>query len=270
MTSGAYVHGYDPREQRRLSDQAQTLAELLHADTRYAAGSRVLEAGCGVGAQSVHLAAGSPEALITSMDISAESVAAASRRAEQAGLANVSFRVGDILHPPFEPGSFDHVFVCFVLEHLADPAAALASLGRLLVPGGTLTVIEGDHGSTFFHPDSPRARRAVQALVDAQRLAGGGDANIGRRLFPLLSGCGLVEVRVSPRLVYVDDSMPHRVQGFTLDTFTSMVAGARPQVAHLELMDMAEFDAGVADLAATAAGGGTFCYCFFKATAVKP
>ena len=37
---------------------------------------------------------------------------------------------------PFDAESFDHVFVCFVLEHLADPVAALARLRRLLRPGG--------------------------------------------------------------------------------------------------------------------------------------
>ncbi len=46
-----YVHGYDTRENVRLQDQASALVELLHHDTFYPAGSRVLEAGCGVGAQ---------------------------------------------------------------------------------------------------------------------------------------------------------------------------------------------------------------------------
>lgn len=51
-----YVHGYDIRERRRLQDRASTLVALLHSDTRYPDGSRVLEAGCGVGAQTVTLA----------------------------------------------------------------------------------------------------------------------------------------------------------------------------------------------------------------------
>ena len=45
-----YVHGYETREHVRLQDQASALVELLHRDTFYPAGSRVLEAGCGVGA----------------------------------------------------------------------------------------------------------------------------------------------------------------------------------------------------------------------------
>jgi cyclopropane fatty-acyl-phospholipid synthase-like methyltransferase len=60
--SGAYVHGYHAREHERLQDQAGTLVELLHSDTAYPAGSRVLEAGCGVGAQTVTLCRRSPDA----------------------------------------------------------------------------------------------------------------------------------------------------------------------------------------------------------------
>ncbi len=65
IMNNAYVHGYAPQERERLQDQAGTLASLLHADTAYPAGSMVLEAGCGVGAQTVTLARTSPGALFT-------------------------------------------------------------------------------------------------------------------------------------------------------------------------------------------------------------
>jgi cyclopropane fatty-acyl-phospholipid synthase-like methyltransferase len=65
-----YVHGYSKKENTRLHDQASTLTELLHQDTLYPPGSKVLEAGCGVGAQTIILARNSPEANITSVDIS--------------------------------------------------------------------------------------------------------------------------------------------------------------------------------------------------------
>jgi cyclopropane fatty-acyl-phospholipid synthase-like methyltransferase len=54
------VHGYDARANDRLHDQAAALVDLLHHDTAYPADSRVLEAGCGVGAQTVTLVARSP------------------------------------------------------------------------------------------------------------------------------------------------------------------------------------------------------------------
>src|SRR5512135_788137 len=109
--SKAYVHGYSRRENTRLQDQATTLVELLHGDTRYPAGSRVLEAGCGVGAQTVTLARNSPGARITSVDISAASVAEASRRVSEEGLTNVRFGQADIFDLRYPPGSFDHVFL---------------------------------------------------------------------------------------------------------------------------------------------------------------
>jgi ubiquinone/menaquinone biosynthesis C-methylase UbiE len=110
----------------------------------------VLEAGCGVGAQTIVLAKRGPDARFTSIDVSADSIAEAKRRVTRAGLPNVEFRQTDIFALPFKAESFDHVFVCFVLEHLSRPVEALSILRRLLRRGGTITVIEGDHGSTFF------------------------------------------------------------------------------------------------------------------------
>ncbi|HTY52691.1 MAG TPA: methyltransferase domain-containing protein [Methanomicrobiales archaeon] len=264
----SYVHGYSVRESERLLDQAHTLTDLLHHDTRYPPGSRVLEAGCGIGAQTVILAKGSPGARITSVDLSGSSLAVAAERVEASGARNVEFRQADILALPFDEGCFDHVFVCFVLEHLPDPARALASLHRVLAPGGTITVIEGDHGSAFFHPDSGAARRAIACLVALQREAGG-NALIGRELYPLLTGAGFRDVRVSPRQVYADDSRPGLVEGFTKQTFTAMVEGVKDDVLARGMMDRAEWEEGIRDLYRTAEPGGTFCYTFFKGTGVR-
>jgi SAM-dependent methyltransferase len=224
----------------------------------------VLEAGCGTGAQTLTLARNSPDARITSIDISAASLAEAGRRAEAAGLTNVLFRRADIQKLPFEPGSFDHVFVCFVLEHLARPVEALAALRALLRPGGTITVIEGDHGSAYFHPDSVAARQAVACQVELQRAAGG-NAMIGRELHPLLTQAGFSAVRVSPRMVYVDSTRPELAEGFTKRTFTAMIEGVREAAIGAGLIDRETFDRGIRDLYRTAGPDGVFCYTFFKA-----
>jgi len=264
-----YVHGYDPRESARLHEQASTLVDLLHGDTRYPPGARVLEAGCGVGAQTVTLARNSPEARITAVDVSEGSLAQAREAVEAAGLANVAFRQGDLFDLPFERGAFDHVFVCFVLEHLARPAGALQALKRLLIPGGSVTVIEGDHGSAYFHPDSAHARRAVRCQVELQKRSGG-NAHIGRQLFPLLCRAGFLSVRVSPRMVYADASRPDLVEGFTRRTFTAMIEGVRDPAVNAGLIGPEEMDRGVRDLHRTAEPDGVFCYTFFKAVGEKP
>jgi ubiquinone/menaquinone biosynthesis C-methylase UbiE len=263
-----YVHGYDLRENTRLQDQASTLVELLHSDTVYAAGSRVLEAGCGVGAQTITLAANSPGAHITSIDISESSLAQARAAMAAAGVTNVVFQQGDIFHLPFAPASFDHVFVCFVLEHLAQPVQALLGLKRLLKAGGTLTVIEGDHGSAYFHPDSQAARNAIQCQVELQKRAGG-NANIGRQLYPLLKAAGFESIHVSPRLVYVDARRPALVEGFTEKTFTAMIEGVRGPAVAAGLLDAETFDDGIRALYRTTEADGVFCYTFFKALGHK-
>jgi SAM-dependent methyltransferase len=264
-----YVHGYRPREHERLQDQAGTLVDLLHADTAYPRGSSVLEAGCGVGAQTVTLAERSPEARFTSIDVSADSVAEARRRVDAAGLGNVELRQADIFDLPFGAESFDHVFVCFVLEHLAQPVEALTILGGLLKPGGSITVIEGDHGSAYFHPDSPAAHAAIQCQVTLQGRAGG-DALIGRQLYPLMTQARFDGVHVSPRMVYVDSSRPDLVDGFTRKTFTAMIEGVREPAIAAGLIEPPSFDAGVRALHRTTEADGTFCYTFFKGVGTKP
>ena len=266
--NNTYVHGYDQRENIRLQDQATTLVDLLHSDTRYPAGSRVLEAGCGVGAQTVTLAQNSPDALITSVDISGISLNEARKKVADAGISNVYFEQADIFSLPFVPEFFDHIFVCFVLEHLSRPVAALRALREFLKEGGTITVIEGDHGSAYFHPESEAAHKAIQCQVELQRRAGG-NAMIGRELYPLLRKAGFKSVSVSPRMVYVDAGKPDLVEGFTKKTFTAMTEGVREAALQAGIIDENVFDQGIRDLYRTTEKDGVFCYTFFKAVAIN-
>jgi hypothetical protein len=129
-------------------------------------------------------------------------------------------------------------------------------------------VIEGDHGSVYFYPDSEYAHRAIRCQVELQKRAGG-NACIGRELYPLLSGAGFGRVRVSPRIVYVDSSRPGLVDGFTRNTFTAMIEGIRDQAVEAGLMQPEEIDRGIKDLHRTTGDDGVFCYTFFKATALQ-
>lgn len=267
--SHAYIHGYQATENARLQDQADALQQLLHGGTHYPAGSSVLEAGCGVGAQTLALAARSPGALITAIDISEASVQQARRRVVEAGITTVQCLQADILAAPFEPASFDHVFVCFVLEHLPRPLQALAALRRLLRPGGTLTVIEGDHGATIFHPRGEDAHFVIQCQVELQRRAGG-NALVGRQLHPLISAAGFDAVQAEPRIVYVDGSRPALAEGFTLKTFAAMIEGVRDAAIEAGLASAERFERGLQQLRRSAEPDGVFCYSFFKATAVRP
>lgn len=263
-----YVHGYKFRECIRLQDQASTLMELLHSDTSFPSGSLVLEAGCGVGAQTVTLAKNSPDAKIMAVDISKASVEEAQKKVMAAGLTNVRFQQADIFNLPYDLNSFDHIFVCFVLEHLPHPIEALREMKQYLRPSGTITVIEGDHGSAYFYPDSKAAQKAIQCQVRLQQ-KNGGNSMIGRALYPLLNSAGFRSVRVSPRMVYADASKPELVTGFTKRTFTAMIEGVREQALASRIIDPSTFDKGIRDLYRTTEEDGVFCYTFFKAVAEK-
>ncbi len=138
----------------------------------------------------------------------------------------------------------------------------------MLKPGGTVTVIEGDHGSTYFSPENAAATAAIRCLVDLQAAAGG-NALIGRTLYPLLSEAGFRDLRVSPRMVYVDASRPRLIDGFTRRTFTAMVEGVRERALQSGLIDEETWNAGIRGLERTCEPDGTFCYTFFKGTGVK-
>jgi ubiquinone/menaquinone biosynthesis C-methylase UbiE len=261
-----YVHGYSETEAGRLGDQASVLGRYLHHDSHFPAGSTVLEAGCGIGAQTRILAAQNPDVHFTCIDIDAKSLQRAFREITQLGLTNVHFQQADIAKLPFTLARFDHVFCCFVLEHLSCPLTALRSLRQVIRKGGALTVIEGDHGSFLSFPETEESKRVVQCLVQMQA-GSGGNALIGRELFPLLKRAGFENIHVSPRQIYVDSSRPEMVEGFSKKTFIAMVEGVRVRAIGQGLMSKSAWEKGIADLYEATGQEGTFTYTFFKAVA---
>jgi SAM-dependent methyltransferase len=268
MEKREYVHGYSERESARLNDQADTLDNILHHDTIFPEGSNVLEAGCGVGAQTKIIAPKNPSSNIISIDISSESIVAAQQLIQSMGIQNVTFQQADIFNLPFQDETFDSVILCFVLEHLQQPQEALKELKRVLKTGGTMMAIEGDHGSTFFYPDSSYAHAVVDCQIQLQRQAGG-NSNIGRELYPLFNSVGFSSIAVTPRMVYVDASWPGLVEGFIKNTFTAMIEGVGEKAVQQGIIDHQSFQKGIEDLYRTAEPDGVFSYTFFKATGAK-
>ena len=135
--SRPYVHGYDERESVRLQDQARSVVDLFHGDTRYPEGSSILEAGCGTGAQTVTLARNSPGARFTSIDLSKISLEEARNRVAAAGVTNVQFRQEDIFALPSWAESFRIVWQVRTLRRIyyALPFLAVAVVGLLTLGG---------------------------------------------------------------------------------------------------------------------------------------
>ncbi len=264
-----YVHGYSDRENERLRDQSGILATLLHEGTNYPAGSEVLEAGCGVGGQTIILAANSPGARFTSIDISEKSIEQAEAVIKKGKFSNVTFRLENVMKLSFTDNSFDHIFVCFLLEHLDHPENALLELKRVLKPGGTITVIEGDHGSCFWYPETPESIAVWRALVTVQQRLGH-DPLIGRRLYPLLHQAGFAVQDVSPRIVYGDLGKKELLDGMVNRIIVPMVSSSKKEILDVKIVDADIWNKGIADLSRTSKPpDGTFFYTWFKGMAVK-
>lgn len=264
-----YVHGYSARETKRLYDQALILENLLHKDTAYPGGSRVLEIGCGVGAQTVVLARRSPEARIEAVDISLPSLKRARDAIRREGMSKVAFHQADIRSLPFAGESFDHVFVCFVLEHFACPLDVIFELKRVLRKGGTLTVIEGDHGSCFWYPCTECSHRVWRCLIGSQARLGH-NSLVGRQLYPLLMKSGFNIRYVSPRWVYVDGAHPGLMFDVIGKIIAPMVDSAREQSIGAGMIDEDSWQEGMKDLHRLIdSPESTFFYSWFKGVARK-
>lgn len=259
-----YVHGYSPTEAIRLDRQAGILADFIHRPLDFAPGARVLEAGCGVGAQTIQLARRHPTCTIVALDRSAASIDIAKRRL--ADHRNVRFQTGDLIALPFGDAEFDHAFVCFVLEHLSDCSAALSELQRVLRPGARIHVVEGDHGSVLAEPDHPAIRRVVTAVSRLQ-LEQGGNPYIGRALGPILRRAGFANVVVEPCVAYADSDRLEWIEGFTRATFIDMMQGQRDRALAAGILTARDWDEAIEALERTTHTHGTFCYTFFRATA---
>ena len=246
------------------------MRELIHHDTVFRPGTRVLEVACSVGAQTETVAARNPESSLVSFDVAAESLQRAAQRVRAAHLTNVRLLVADLYALPFPPEVFEYAFVSYVLEHMASPLQTLLAAKNTLQPGGSLTVVEGDHGSCYFSPPNDAAQRAWNCLIEVQAKLGG-DSLIGRRLYPLLCTAGFVDVTVSPRMVYADHSHPDRMDRFVAKTIVPMVEGVRQRALADGLISQAEWENGLEHLRRVATSpDGTFCYTFFKGVARKP
>lgn len=99
-------------------------------------GKIVLDGGCGMGRYLRVAAEGEPR-LLVGLDLSQAVLAA---RDLTLGIPSVGLVRGDLLAPPFAPGSFDHIYSLGVLDHTPDPKAAFLALAKLLKPGGRIVV----------------------------------------------------------------------------------------------------------------------------------
>ena len=112
------------------------------------------------------------------------------------GCSTVDFAVGDVHALDFPAASFDVVHAHQVLQHVADPVAALREMVRVCRPGGLVAARDGDYGGFIWHPQSPGLDR-WNDLYHAAARANGGEPDAGRHLLAWAHAAGCGDVRPS-------------------------------------------------------------------------
>lgn len=123
-------------EAERYDRMNRGFAERIVERLDVRAGARVLDVGCGNGALALAIAPVVDPGTVAGLDLSGAMLENARRRAERAGLANVTFEQGDAEVHPLPPATFDAVVSRFGVMFFDDPVAAFANLARALKPAG--------------------------------------------------------------------------------------------------------------------------------------
>ncbi|MGH7324987.1 MAG: methyltransferase domain-containing protein [Candidatus Rokuibacteriota bacterium] len=239
---GAYPLERTAEEMARLRMQAAALeadARILIELIGVGTGWRCLDLACGVGGITDVLSRSvGPTGRVVGLDYDADKLTAARQWAQTKGLANAEFVEGDAYRTGLAAASFDLVHVRFVFTTVGRDEELLREALRLVRPGGALAVQEADVITLSCHPPHPAWDRLKHAITTAMTRLGG-DTHAGRRMFGLLRGAGLQDVRFRPLLRGFTHSDP------MADFLPSTAASMRSAIIEAGLLREDELDAAL-------------------------
>ena len=191
MSGGTYTHGHHPSVLRSHTwrTAANSAAYLLGS---LQPGQDLLDVGCGPGTITLDLAELVAPGRVVGVDAAPEVLAQADELRRSRAVPNAEFRAGDVYALDLPDASFDVVHAHQVLQHLSRPVAALVEMRRVLRPGGTLAVRDGDYGAFVWAPAAPELTR-WRELYHRVTARNGGEADAGRYLLGWVRRAGFVD-----------------------------------------------------------------------------
>lgn len=209
MSEFPYLHGFSQTEQARLRRQARITEQTIFSEIDFSESERLLEVGSGVGAQTEILLRRFPELHVTGVDLSQTQIDAARAHLEAMPWTQGRFEYlrMDASRLDFDANTFDGAFLCWVLEHVPDPARVLNEVRRVLRPGSPVYVNEVLNATFFLDPYSPSLWQYWMAFNDYQHESGG-DPFVGAKLGNLLLTCGYSQVRTQIKSFHLDNRQP--------------------------------------------------------------
>lgn len=204
-----YLHGFSETEQSRLRTQAEFAEFSIFQNINFSNAKRVLEVGCGVGAQTEILLRRFPKIHVTGIDLNDKQLEAARKflgsKPSAAGRFELQQMSADNL--TFEAQTFDAAYLCWILEHVPNPAQVLSEVRRVLRPGSEIVITEVMNSSFFLEPYSPNVWKYWMAFNDYQHNHAG-DPFIGAKLGNLLTQVGYHQVKTEVKTWHFDNRQP--------------------------------------------------------------
>jgi ubiquinone/menaquinone biosynthesis C-methylase UbiE len=263
-----YVHGFTRDEQERLYHQARFLEQRVHEGLPLWRARNLIEVGCGVGAQTDILLRRYPDVRITGIDASKRNLQRARAHLEELPWARdrATFEQGDAGALRFPADEFDAAFLCWILEHVADPLLVLSETRRVLRPGSPIVCTEVLNATFFLQPYSPSTLSFWRAFNDRQ-LALGGDPFVGAKLGNLLQAVGCRDIVTTVRPIHLDNRHPGERAEF-LAYWTELLLSGAPGLQKAGLVSAATVEGMKRELQEVAHNpDAVFFYAFVQAWA---
>jgi SAM-dependent methyltransferase len=267
-----YIHGTHPEEQNRLAVLNELLNLRCLEKLSFQGTEHILDIGSGLGLFSRLMKNEVPNGKVVGIEKETDQIKKAMELAfENQEVGNVEWRQGSAYDLPLlqlEWGSFDLVFIRFLLEHLSEPVKVLEEAYKALKPNGKIILVDDDHANFRIAPHNAGFEKLWPAYCRVYKVLGN-DPYIGRKLISHLHESGFSDFKAD----FVKFGAASSETNFHLfaENLIGIISGAKTQIIQLLGIEDIDFDQDIEKIRAWATlPDATLWYAANWAEAIKP